>query len=62
MFVANIGAAWHMGVPLKPTGGGEHKERAEDLDSSRRVRDHHEDCFYYCSERNNVVVLFETLK
>jgi len=23
---------------------------------------HSEDCFYYCSERNNVVVLFETLK
>ena len=21
-----------------------------------------EDCFYYCSERNNVVILFETLK
>jgi len=21
-----------------------------------------EDCFYYCSERNNVVVLFGTLK
>jgi len=25
---------------LTPTGGGEHEERAEDLDSSQRVRDH----------------------
>jgi len=24
-----------MGFPLRPTGGGEHKERAKDLDSSR---------------------------
>jgi len=29
-----------MGFPLRLTGGGEHEERAEDLDSSRRVRDH----------------------
>jgi len=31
-----------MGVPLRLTGGGEHvchKKRAEDLDSSQRVRD-----------------------
>ena len=27
-------------VPLRPTGGGEHEERAEDLHSSQRVRDH----------------------
>jgi len=29
-----------MGFPLKPTGGGEHEERAEDLDSSQGVRGH----------------------
>jgi len=29
-----------MGCPLKPTGGGEHEESAEDLDGSQRVRDH----------------------
>jgi len=29
-----------MGFPLRPTGGGEHEERAEDLDSSQRVWDH----------------------
>jgi len=29
-----------MGSPLRPTGGGEHEERAEDLDSSLGVRDH----------------------
>ena len=29
-----------MGFPLRPTGGGEHETRAEDLDSSLRVRDH----------------------
>jgi len=29
-----------MGFPLRPIGGGEHEERAEDLDSSQRVRDH----------------------
>ena len=28
-----------MGFPLRPTGGGEHEERAEDLDCSQRVRD-----------------------
>jgi len=28
----------HMGFPLRPTGGGEHEERAEDLNSSQRVR------------------------
>jgi len=28
-----------MGFPLRPTGGGEHEVRAEDLDSSQRVRD-----------------------
>jgi len=28
-----------MGFPLRPTGGEEHEERAEDLDSSQRVRD-----------------------
>jgi len=28
-----------MGFPLRPTGGGEQEERAEDLDSSQRVRD-----------------------
>ena len=26
--------------PLRPKGGGEHEERAEDLDSSQKVRDH----------------------
>jgi len=29
-----------MGVPLRPTGGGEHEERAEALNSSQGVRDH----------------------
>jgi len=29
-----------MGFPLRPTGGGEHEERAENLDSSQGVRDH----------------------
>jgi len=29
-----------IGFDLRPTGGGEHKERAEDLDSSQRVRNH----------------------
>jgi len=29
-----------MGFLLRPTGGGEHEERAEDLDSSRGARDH----------------------
>jgi len=29
-----------MGFPLKPTGGGEHEERAEDLDSRQGARDH----------------------
>jgi len=29
-----------MRFPLRPTGGGEHEERAEDLDSSQRVGDH----------------------
>jgi len=29
-----------MGFFLKPTGGGDHEERAEDLESSQRVRDH----------------------
>jgi len=29
-----------MGFPSRPTGGGEHEERAEDLDSSQGVRDH----------------------
>jgi len=29
-----------MGFPLRPTGGGAHEERAEDLDSSQGVRDH----------------------
>jgi len=29
-----------MCFPLRPTGGGEHEERAEDLDSSQGVRDH----------------------
>ena len=29
-----------MAFPLRPTGGGEHEQRAEDLDSSQRVRDH----------------------
>jgi len=28
------------GFPLRPTGGGEHEEGAEDLDSSQGVRDH----------------------
>ena len=28
----------------------------------RKKRRDCEDCFYYCSERNNVVVLFGTLK
>jgi len=30
-----------LGFPLRPTGGGEHEKRAEDLDSSQRVRDHY---------------------
>jgi len=29
-----------MGIPLRLIGGGEHKERADDLDSSQSVRDH----------------------
>jgi len=29
-----------MGFPLRPTGGGEHEERAEDLHSSQGVRNH----------------------
>ena len=29
-----------MGFPLRPTGGAEHEERAEGLESSQRVRDH----------------------
>jgi len=29
-----------IGFPLRSTGGGEHEERAEDLDSSQGVRDH----------------------
>jgi len=29
-----------MGFPLRPTGGGEHEKRAEDLDSSQKVCDH----------------------
>jgi len=29
-----------MGFLLRPTGGGEHVERAEDLDSSQRFCDH----------------------
>ena len=29
-----------MAFPLRPTGRGEHEQRAEDLDSSQRVRDH----------------------
>jgi len=29
-----------MGFPLRPTGGGEHEWRAEDLDSSQGVPDH----------------------
>ena len=29
-----------MGFPLRPTSGGEHEERAEDLDSIQGVRDH----------------------
>ena len=29
-----------MGFPTRPTDGGEHEERAEDLDSSPRIRDH----------------------
>jgi len=29
-----------MGFPLRQTGGGEHEEKAEDLDSSQGVRDH----------------------
>ena len=28
------------GFPLRPTRGGEHEERAEDLDSSQGVHDH----------------------
>jgi len=37
MFVAHIETN---GFSLRPTGRGEHEERAEDLDSSQRVRDH----------------------
>ena len=29
-----------MGFALRPTSGGEHEERAEDLDSSQGVRDY----------------------
>ena len=29
-----------MGFPLRRTGGGEHEERAEELDGSQGVRDH----------------------
>jgi len=29
-----------MGFPLRPTGGGEHEERAEDFHSSQVGRDH----------------------
>jgi len=29
-----------MGFPLRPTGGGEHEERAEDSGSRQRVRDY----------------------
>jgi len=29
-----------MGFPLRLTGGGEHEERAEDLDNSQGVSDH----------------------
>ena len=29
-----------LGFPLRPTDGGEHEERAEDLHSSQRLRDH----------------------
>jgi len=29
-----------MGFPLRPTGGAEHEERADDLYSSQRVCDH----------------------
>ena len=29
-----------MSFPLRPTGGGEHEERAKDLHSSQGVRDH----------------------
>jgi len=29
-----------MGFPLRTTGGGEHEERAENLDSSQGVRNH----------------------
>jgi len=29
-----------MGFPLRPTGESEHEERAEDLNSSQRVRAH----------------------
>jgi len=29
-----------MGFPLRPTGGGEDEERAEDLDSSQQERGH----------------------
>jgi hypothetical protein len=29
-----------MGFPLRPTGGREHEERADDLDSSQGARDH----------------------
>jgi len=28
-----------MGFPLRPTDGGKHEERAEDFDTSQRVRD-----------------------
>ena len=37
MVVAHIRAN---GLFLRPTGGGEHEERAEDLNSSQRTRDH----------------------
>jgi len=40
MVVAHIGANGLFLDSQRPTGGGEHEERVEDLDSSQEVRDH----------------------
>jgi len=37
-----------MGFPLKPRGGEEHEDRADNLDSSQRSRDHSDLVAYQC--------------
>jgi len=46
-----------MGFPLRPTGGGEHEERAEGLDRSQRIRDHL--VAYYLAHAINDFILDE---